>query len=145
MPKTLATTQGKRSLTFFLRQILSRKPFELDARFHQQGVVVYHHLEVILVEGVLNVVTHVVQPTSSHVPACAFQLVGPLLHLGPVALVEAFSDLAHAHGQGHHLEALEHRNEEGLLTTEIFDRGDEVDWLSHVEVNDANDHTLWSS
>jgi len=90
-------------------------------------------------------IAHVVQSTSTYVSACSFQLVRSLLHLCPVAFIQALCNLGHAHCEWHHLQTFEHCNKKGLLSTKVLNRCDYINWIGHVEVNNTNDHIVGCS
>ena len=52
-------------------------------------------------EGILNVVTDVVDSACADIAACTLQLMGSLLHFGPVLRIQALSHLLDALVQRH--------------------------------------------
>ena len=125
------------TVTFEVCEVLARVALELDAVLNEEGVVIDHRLEVVHVVRVLDVVAHVVHPACTHVSARAFQLMCTLLHLGPVFCGQSVCDLCHARDQRHHLQPLQHCNEQGSLPAKILNGSDIVDWLGHIKVDYA--------
>ncbi len=76
-------------ITFQVGKVLARKTLELDAILDKHRVAGEHLVIVTLVKGILNVITHVVETTCTHVATCTFELMCTLLHLVPVILVKA--------------------------------------------------------
>ncbi len=76
-------------ITFQVGKVFARKTLELDAVLYKHGVAGEHLVIVALVEGILNVIAHVVETACTHVTTRTFELMCTLFHLVPVFLVEA--------------------------------------------------------
>jgi len=108
----------------------------------EEGVVADHEVNVVVVVRFLYVVADVVHARPADVSACPLELMRALLHGVPVLLVHRIRDHFEAVCERHSFEALEHRDVEGGLATEILDWSDQVDRLRNVEVADPNHETL---